>query len=102
MTFTCHSCRWSAMDAALVLFCQLRDERCLQACEEFEYEPGTDEQELRDMRAPMAGREAHAEGRAVLRVDVHEVPQRRRVPVRVHAGVIDRRAVRAGTAHVEG
>ena len=90
------------MDAALALFCQLRDERCLQACEEFEYEPGTDEQELRDMRAPMAGRESHAEGRAVLRVDVREVPQHRRVPVRVHAGVIGRRAVRAGSAHVEG
>jgi hypothetical protein len=90
------------MDAALALFCQLRDERCAQACEEFEYEPGTDEQELRDMRAPMAGRQAHAEGRAVLRADVREVPQRRRVSVRVHAGVIDRRAVRAGSAHVEG
>ena len=102
MTFTCHSCRWSAMDAALALFCQLRDEKCSATCEEFEYEPGTDEQELRDMRAPMAGRQAHAEGRAVLRVDVREVPQHRRVPVRVHAGVIDRRAVRAGTAHVEG
>ena len=102
MTFTCHSCRWSAMDAALALFCQLRDERCLQTCEEFEYEPGTDEQELRDMRAPMAAGEAHAEGRAVLRADVREVPQRRRVPIRVHSGVIDRRAVRAGTAHVEG
>lgn len=102
MTFTCHSCRWSAMDAALVLFCQLRDERCLQACEEFEYEPGTDEQELRDMRAPMAGRQAHAEGGAVLRSGMRQVAQRGRVPERVHAGVIDRRAVRAGTAHVEG
>ena len=90
------------MDAALVLFCQLRDERCAQACEEFEYEPGTDEQELRDMRAPMAGRQAHAEWRAVLRADVREVPQHRRVPVRVHAGVIDRRTVRAGSAHVDG
>lgn len=102
MTFTCHSCRWSAMGAAPALFCRLRDERCVQACEEFEYEPGTDEQELRDMRAPMAGREAHAEGRSVLRADVHEVPQRRRVPVRVHAVVVDRRAVRAGTQAVEG
>lgn len=102
MTFTCHSCRWSAMDAALALFCQLRDERCVQACEEFTYEPGTDERELLDLRAPMAAGEAHAEGGAVLRSGVHEVAQRGRVPERVHAGVIDRRAVRAGTAHVEG
>jgi hypothetical protein len=33
---------------------------------------------------------------------VHEVAQRGRVPERVHAGVIGRRAVRAGSAHVEG
>jgi len=102
MTLKCHSCRWSACDASSRLFCQLSEKPCNDVCGLFEYEPGTDEQELRDMRAPMAGREAHAEGRAVLRADVREVPQRRRVPIRVHAGVIDRRAVRAGTAHVEG
>ena len=95
MTFTCHSCRWSAADAASVLFCQLRDERCAQTCEEFEYEPGTDERELRDMRAPMAAGEAHAEGGAVLRSGVHTVAQRGRVPERMHAGAIDRRPVRA-------
>ena len=94
MTFTCHSCRWSVADAASVLFCQLRDEQCLQACEEFEYEPGTDERELRDVRAPMAGRQAHAEGRNVLRADLSQVSQRDRA-VRVHAGAIDRRPVRA-------
>ena len=55
MTLTCHSCRWSAADSASALFCQLRDERCTQTCEEFEYEPGTDERELRDMRASVAG-----------------------------------------------
>lgn len=94
MTFTCHSCRWSAMDAALALFCQLRDERCLQACEEFEYEPGTDERELRDVRAHVAGGQAHAEGRDVLRAGLPESAQRDR-PVRLHAGAIDRRPVRA-------
>ena len=95
MTFTCHSCRWSAADAASVLFCQLRDERCAQTCEEFEYEPGTDERELLDLRAPMAAGEAHTEGGTVLRSGVHAVAQRGRVPERVHAGAIDRRPVRA-------
>ncbi len=101
MELTCHSCRWSACDASSRLFCQLRDERCLQACEEFEYEPGTDEQELRDVRAHVAGREAHAEGRYVLRADLSQVSQRDRA-VRLHAVGVDRRAVRAGTQAVEG
>ena len=95
MTFTCHSCRWSAADAASVLFCQLSDEKCLQACEEFEYEPGTDEREVRDVRASVAGGQAHAEGRDVLRAGVHTVAQRGRVSERLHAGAIDRRPVRA-------
>ena len=95
MTFTCHSCRWSAADAASVLFCQLRDERCAQTCEDFEYEPGTDEPELRDVRASVAGGQAHAEGGAVLRSGVHTVAQRGRVPERLHAGAVDRRIVRA-------
>ena len=94
MTFTCHSCRWSAADAASVLFCQLRDEPCRQTCEDFEYEPGTDERELRDVRAHVAGRQADAEGRNVLRADLSQVSQRDR-PVRLHAGAIDRRPVRA-------
>lgn len=94
MTFTCHSCRWSAADAASVLFCQLRDEKCLQACEEFEYEPGTDERELRDVRAHVAPGETDAEGRGVLRAGLPESAQRDRA-VRVHAGAIDRRPVRA-------
>jgi len=78
-----------------VLFCQLRDEKCLQVCEEFEYEPGTDERELRDVRASVAGGQAHAEGGAVLRSGVHTVAQRGRVPERVHVGPVDRRPVRA-------
>ena len=94
MTFTCHSCRWSAMDAALALFCQLRDERCVSICKEFEYEPGTDEAELHELRAHVAGRQADAEGRNVLRADLSQVSQRDR-PVRLHAGAIDRRPVRA-------
>ena len=94
MTFTCHSCRWSAADAASVLFCQLRDERCTQTCEEFEYEPGTDERELRDMRASVAGWQAHAEGRSVLRAGLQAHAQFDR-PVRMHVGAIDRRPVRA-------
>ncbi len=101
MTFTCHSCRWSAADSASVLFCQLRDEPCGQTCEDFEYEPGADEAELRDVRAHVAGRQAHAKGRDVLRADLSQVSQRDRV-VRLHAVGVDRRAVRAGTAHVEG
>lgn len=94
MTFTCHSCRWSAADASSVLFCQLRDERCAQTCEEFEYEPGTDEPELRDLRASVAAGEAHAEGGTVLRAGLQAHAQRDR-PVRLHAGAIDRRPVRA-------
>ncbi len=101
MTFTCHSCRWSAMDAALALFCQLRDEPCGQTCEDFEYEPGADEAELRDVRAHVAGRQAHAKGRDVLRADLSQVSQRDRA-VRLHAVGVDRRAVRAGTQDVEG
>ena len=95
MTFTCHSCRWSASDAASALFCQLSDEKCLQVCEEFEYEPGTDEPELRDVRAHVATGETDAEGRGVLRAGVHTVAQRGRVSERLHAGAIDRRPVRA-------
>lgn len=95
MTFTCHSCRWSAADAASVLFCQLRDEPCRQTCEDFEYEPGTDEDELRDVREPMAAGEAHTEGRGVLRAGVQKISQRGRVPVGLHAGPVDRRPVRA-------
>ena len=94
MTFTCHSCRWSAMDAAPALFCRLRDERCVQVCEEFEYEPGTDERELRDVRASVAGGQAHAEGRGVLRAGLQAHAQRDR-SVRLHAVAIDRRPVRA-------
>lgn len=65
---TCYSCRWSASDAALVLFCQLRDERCRQTCDEFEYEPGTDEREtdcrasMHRMPASLAGWQTDAEG----------------------------------------
>ena len=95
MTFTCHSCRWSASDAASVLFCQLSDEKCLQVCEEFEYEPGTDEREVRDVRASVAGGQAHAEGGTVLRSGVHAVAQRWRVSERLHVGSVDRRAMRA-------
>lgn len=94
MTFTCHSCRWSAADAASVLFCQLRDEPCRQTCEDFEYEPGTDEDELRDVCAHVAGGEGDAEVRDVLRAGLPESAQRDRA-VRVHAGAIDRRPVRA-------
>ena len=85
---SCHSCHWSAADAASVLFCQLRDERCTQTCEEFEYEPGTDEPELRDVRAHVAPGETDAEGRSVLRAGVPEGAQRDRA-VRVHAGEFD-------------
>lgn len=101
MTLTCHSCRWSACDASSRLFCQLRDEPCGQTCEDFEYEPGTDEAELRDVRAHVAGRQAHAKGRDVLRADLSQVSQSLG-PVRVHAVVVDRRAVRAGTQAVDG
>ena len=99
MTFTCHSCRWSASDAASVLFCQLRDERCTQTCEDFTYEPGTDEAELHELRAHVAGRQADAEGRNVLRADLSQVSQRDRA-VRVHAGQFDRRTLRAGSEAV--
>ncbi len=101
MTFTCHSCRWSATDAASALFCQLRDEKCTQTCEDFEYEPGTDEQELRDVRAHVAGGEGDAEWRSVLRADLSQVSQPLG-PVRLHPVGVDRRAVRAGTQAVEG
>jgi hypothetical protein len=97
----CHSCRWSACDASSRLFCQLSEKPCNDVCGLFEYEPGTDEQELRDVRAHVAGREAHAEGRYVLRADLSQVSQRDRA-VRLHAVGVDRRAVRAGTQAVEG
>ena len=101
MTFTCHSCRWSACDASSRLFCQLSEKPCNDVCGLFEYEPGTDEQELRDVRAHVAGRQAHAKGRDVLRADLSQVSQRDRA-VRLHAVGVDRRAVRAGTQDVEG
>lgn len=101
MTLFCHSCRWSAVGSSGALWCQLRDERCTQTCEEFEYEPGTDERELRDVRAHVAGGEGDAEGRSVLRADLSQVSQPLG-PVRLHPVVVDRRAVRAGTQAVEG
>ena len=95
MELTCRSCRWSACDASSRLFCQLSEKPCNDVCGLFEYEPGTDERELRDMREPMAAGEAHTEGRGVLRAGVQKISQRGRVPVGLHVGPVDRRPVRA-------
>jgi len=91
---TCRSCRWSACDASSRLFCQLSEKPCNDVCGLFEYEPGTDERELRDVRASVAGGQAHAEGRNVLRAGLQAHAQFD-WPVRLHAGAIDRRPVRA-------
>lgn len=42
---TCLSCRWSAACPVDLLVCLLREEPCSDLCEDYEYEPGTDEKE---------------------------------------------------------
>ena len=43
---TCRSCRWSADTRYGRLICTHRQERAVERCPRFEYEPGTDEGEV--------------------------------------------------------